>query len=173
MQPERKILLLSAIVACAWLLFAPLSAGVLSLAELHETLDEARAAVSAADYPRAETLDRRAVDGSADLPGSNLPLARAVDGLGDVYRLSDRPEEAAGLYERSARMWESLLGPDQPRLATTLHNLGLVHAAMGRPERALPALARALTIWEATLGSDSFEARNTRRAVRRLSQSAE
>ena len=70
------------------------------------------------------------------------------DGLADVRRLENRPEEAESLYVRSAGMWEALLGPDQPRLATTLHNLGTVCAGLGKPEKARAYLARALSIWE-------------------------
>ena len=75
-------------------------------------------------------------------------LARALDGLADVRRAQQDWSEAEGLYLRSAAMWESLLGPDQPRLATTLHNLGVVYLRQDKASEAEVALQRALALWE-------------------------
>ncbi len=139
------------------------------------TLERWRAALLAAErgveegrYEQAGKLFRQVVHEATSLGDPNLPLARAIDGLADVQRLSGRLDEAAELYLRSSRMWESLLGPRQPRLATTLHNLALVYVAQGQPDTATPLLRRALTIWEATLGAGSPQAANTRRALDRL-----
>ena len=79
-----------------------------------------------------------------------------------------RPARAAELYLRSIELWEGLLGPRQPRLATSLHNLGAVYLALDRPDLARLHWRRALDIWEATLGPDSPEALNTRRLYRRI-----
>ena len=102
------------------------------------------------------------------LGSPNLPLARALDGLADVHRLENRPERAAELYLRSIEIWETIFGPRQPRLATSLHNLGVVCLALDRPDLARTHWLRALEIWEASLGHDSPEALNTRRLVQRL-----
>jgi tetratricopeptide (TPR) repeat protein len=137
---------------------------------LRATLQAAQRGVEDGRYEEAGTLFRQAVHEATDLgPPDNLLLARAMDGLADVRRLSGRLDEAAELYLRSSRMWESLLGERQPRLATTLHNLAMVYVALGQPDRATPQLRRALAIWEATLGASSPQAANTRRALRQLS----
>jgi len=140
-----------------------------SLERWRVALHAAERQVEEGRFEEAGKLFRQVIDGATSLGDPNLPLARAVDGLADVQRLSGRLDEAAGLYLRSSRMWEALLGKRQPRLATTLHNLGLVYVAQGHPDRATPPLRRALAIWEATLGAGSAQAANTRRALRQLS----
>jgi len=85
-----------------------------------------------------------------------------------VHRLEGRPARAVDLYLRSIEIWESVLGPGQPRLATSLHNLGVTYLALDRPDEAAPLWRRALAIWETTLGPDSPQARNTRSLYRRL-----
>ena len=132
-------------------------------------LHAAERGVEEGRFEEAGKIFRQVVDEATSLGDPNLPLARAIDGLADVQRLTGRLDEAADLYLRSARMWESLLGEHQPRLATTLHNLAMVYVAQGHPERATPHLDRALSIWEATLGPRSPQAANTRRALRQLS----
>ncbi len=132
-------------------------------------LHDAERTVQEGRFEVAGRLFRQVADEAAGLGDPNLPLARAIDGLADVQRLGGRLDEAAELYLRSSRMWESLFGERQPRLATTLHNLAMVYVAQGDPDRATPQLRRALAIWEATLGAGSPQAANTRRALRQLS----
>jgi len=92
-----------------------------------------------------------------------LLVARATDGLADACREQGRFDRATELYGRSIPMWEGLFGPDQPRVATSLHNLGTIRLKQGRPDLAAPAFGRALAIWTAALGEDSPEARSARR----------
>ena len=46
------------------------------------------------------------------------------------------------------------LGPQDPRLATSLNNLGLVYDAQGRYAEAEPLYKRSLAIWEKALGPE-------------------
>jgi len=92
-----------------------------------------------------------------------LLVARATYGLADACREQGRFDRATELYGRSIPMWEGLFGPEQPRVATSLHNLGSIRLKQGRPELAAPAFGRALAIWTAALGEDSPEAENARR----------
>ena len=140
-----------------------------TLERLRATLNAAQRGLVDGRYEEAGKLFRQVAREATGMSEPNLPLARAIDGLADVQRLSGRLDEAAGLYLRSSRMWESRLGERQPRLATTLHNLAMVYVAQGDPDRATPQLRRALEIWEATLGASSPQAANTRRALRQLS----
>jgi len=94
---------------------------------------------------------------------ATLLVARATDGLADACREQGRFDRATELYGRSIPMWEGLFGPDQPRVATSLHNLGSSRLKQGRPDLAEPAFGRALAIWTAVLGEDSPEARSARR----------
>jgi len=134
-----------------------------ALERLRATLDQAQESLESGRLERAAVLFRQARDDSSALGPTSLPLARATDGLADVHRRTGRLREAATLYEQSAGLWESLLGEQQPRLATTLHNLGAVQLALERPDLAELPLRRALEIWEATFGPESEQALNTRR----------
>jgi tetratricopeptide (TPR) repeat protein len=126
-----------------------------------------RAAESQRDA-EAERLYREVLDESGASDEVGLLAARAVDGLADLCRKQERLEEARELYLRAAGLWESLLGPGQPRLAVTLHNLGVVETARGEFIAAKGHLQRALEIWELSYGAESEQARNTRRAQRLL-----
>jgi tetratricopeptide (TPR) repeat protein len=114
----------------------------------------------------AESAFLDLIEQAANANDEGLLVARAVDGLGDLYRAQGRLPEAARLYERSASMWERLLGPRQPRLAVTYHNLGAVYLSMGDSQSAENRFVRALAIWEAVYGADSSQAGNSRRALR-------
>ena len=132
---------------------------------------ELRAAEQAADDSDGSEADNRYRNVIDELEGSgqlDLLLARAVDGLADIERRRGRLPEAEQLYLRSSVLWEELLGPDQPRLAITLHNLGMLYVEQARDREAEEFLGRALEIWEARYGADSAQARNTRRAYSRV-----
>jgi tetratricopeptide (TPR) repeat protein len=131
-------------------------------------LARAESAVAAGDLERA-AREHEAARSACDAPGrGGLLLARALDGLGDAARARGDFAVAVEQHARAAALLETLLGPTQPRLATTLHNLGIAHAAIGRADDARQSLGRALAIWEATLGAQSAEARTSRRALAAL-----
>ena len=127
------------------------------------TLDEAGQAIDAARYERAETLYRALIE-EAGADGGLL-VTRAVDGLADLYRGQQRWSEAAPLYDRSVRSWERLLGPDQPRLATSLQNLAIVYLRLDRHDEASSLATRAAGIFERSFGVDSAEAARARQVV--------
>ena len=100
----------------------------------------------------AERIYRELMDAAAKIDDESLLVARAVDGMADLCRDSDRLPEALEYYRRAARMWERLLGPRQPRRATTLHNLAVVEMTLGELEAARGHLLEALSIWEESFG---------------------
>jgi tetratricopeptide (TPR) repeat protein len=69
------------------------------------------------------------------------------------------------MYLEAAELWEKHLGPEQPRLAITLHNLGVVYTGQERFEEARATLRRALAIIEQTLGADAAQTADTRLAL--------
>jgi len=140
------------------------------VAELRTLVERAEQARGAGRLGEAERLYLEVVGALTDSAGPGMLLARAVDGLGDLCRAQRRFDEAAGYYSRAAELWEPLLGPRQPRLATTLHNLGASYLEADRFDAAETALLRALEIWEGTLGAASEQAALTRGAVARLEQ---
>ena len=105
------------------------------------------------------------IDGSRAIDDTSMLFARALDGLGEVRRRAERWSDAERLYLEAAGLWEKYLGPDQPRLAITLHNLGVVQIGQGRYEEARATLGRALAILERTLGPDTAQAAATRAAL--------
>lgn len=137
------------------------------LERIRGTLSEAERAVADEQFDRAAALYREVRDEAETLDLPNLPLARALDGLADLQQRAGALEQAAEHYGRSAELWESLLGPHQPRLAITLHNLGAVQFTRQRPDLAVPALERALGIWDAAYGADSAQSEATRRILDR------
>jgi tetratricopeptide (TPR) repeat protein len=145
-----------------------------------ERLDRWRALLADAERAREEDrLDDAAgyygsvIDEAREAGDESLLLARAVDGLADTCRLRGELDDAERLYRQVAPMWERLLGPDQPRLATTLHHLGLVEWRLEHRTEAAAHLERARSIFERSFGVDSAEARNTRLALERLDESYE
>jgi len=127
-------------------------------------LDEAGRAVSEARYDEAEAFYRSLLDEAGEERGM-LP-ARAIDGLADLYHAQERYEPAAELYRRSIAQWEQLLGPRQPRLATSLQNLAVVYLELDRAADAAPLAERAARIFETALGPDSPQARQAREVAR-------
>jgi hypothetical protein len=144
-----------------------------------ERMNAWRETLAAADEARvagrdevAERLYVQVVEAAAGTGERNLLVARALDGWGDLCRRAGRYPEARTHYLESAGMWERMLGPDQPRLATTLHNLAVVEWRLGEPAAARSHLSRALAIWEASLGPESPEAENSRAFQREIRSSA-
>jgi tetratricopeptide (TPR) repeat protein len=86
--------------------------------------------------------------------GSRMDLAVSVEALADFYHRADRRTDAEAQYLRSAKLWEELLGPDQPRIGITVHNLAVVYLEDCRVDEALPLIDRVLGLWERTLGPD-------------------
>jgi len=113
-------------------------------------LDAAESARTADRPAEAKAIYRELLaeaDADAPPPPAML-LARAVDGLADVERVAGSLAEAATLYERALPLWRRVLGPDQPRVATTLQNLAMVRLELGDTAQAAAALREALAIWD-------------------------
>jgi len=138
------------------------------VAELRSRVERAGSARLAGETARAESLYLEIVEGADGATVPPLLLARAVDGLADLYRETGRWGEAETRYQQAAGLWEHLLGPQQPRLAVSLHNLASVRMARDDLRGAEAPLRRALAIFEGSFGADSNEARNSRRAYAEL-----
>jgi tetratricopeptide (TPR) repeat protein len=130
-----------------------------------ERLREAERALADGRLDDAASVYLECLRSIGDGDRAALLRARATDGLADARRLQGRFEEAEPLYVVAIGLWERLLGPTQPRLATSLHNLGAVRLAAGRSREAVGSFEQALAIWNATLGADSEAAVTTRRAI--------
>lgn len=159
----------------ATLALAPAFAGTRADAvrAVRSQLAEAENARETGRIDAAQAGYEKAAAAAALLGEPNLLLARALDGAADLARTGGRLEEAERGYLRAAALWNELLGPRQPRLATTLHNLGAVYLQLGRPDDAGRSFREALAIWESSFGVDSPEAANTRAALDALRSALE
>jgi tetratricopeptide (TPR) repeat protein len=90
----------------------------------------------------------------ADTTAQAETTAWLLSTAGVYLRRHGRFIEALSLHVRALRIYESVLGPGHPSVATDLNYLGQTLAALGRSEEALPLHQRALRIDEAALGSD-------------------
>lgn len=106
---------------------------------------------------RFEDAERSLLDALEEVekPGrARMDLAVTVEALADFYHRVGRRTDSETHYLRAAKLWEELLGPDQPRVGITMHNLAVVYLEDCRVEQALPLIARVLELWERTLGRD-------------------
>ncbi|CAN0584015.1 unnamed protein product, partial [Ectocarpus sp. 12 AP-2014] len=62
--------------------------------------------------------------------------------------------EAEPWYERATEIWEKVLGPEHPLVATTLNNRAGLLMSQGKFAEAQPLFERALAIKEVALGVD-------------------
>jgi tetratricopeptide (TPR) repeat protein len=62
--------------------------------------------------------------------------------------------KAEPLLQRALTIWEKVLGPEHPDVATSLNNLALLYRVQGQYAKAEPLYQRALTIWEKALGPE-------------------
>jgi tetratricopeptide (TPR) repeat protein len=87
-------------------------------------------------------------------PREEVRTARLEAALGQsLYSVGDYAG-AQPADERALAIWERVLGPEHPAVATSLNNLAEVHRAQGHYEAAEPLYQRALAIWERVLGPE-------------------
>ena len=113
----------------------------------------------------AEPSFVKVIEESRAIDDRSLLLARALDRMGDLRRRDEHWQDAERMYLEAAELWEKHLGPEQPRLAITLHNLGVVYIGQERFEDARATLRRALVIIEQSLGAETAQAADTRLAL--------
>jgi tetratricopeptide (TPR) repeat protein len=80
--------------------------------------------------------------------------ALGLNNLAELLRMQGEYATARPLYERALAIYEQVLGPQHPNVATLLNNLaGLLHN-QGEYAAARPLYERALAIYEQVLGSE-------------------
>ncbi|MDP6180607.1 MAG: tetratricopeptide repeat protein, partial [Desulfatiglandales bacterium] len=92
------------------------------------------------------------------LPGLSMgqsleEAARLSQQVGQLYR-QGRYQEAIFPVKRALAIYEKALGPDHPRVATSLNNLALLYSNLGDYAGAEPLYKRSLAIYEKALGPD-------------------
>lgn len=76
----------------------------------------------------------------------------SLNNLAELYRNQGKYADAEPLYRQSLAIWEKVLGPDHPDVATSLNNLALLYRAQGKYVEAEPLYKRSLAIREQSLG---------------------
>ena len=169
MKPVACAILVLVVVGVVPVFGYPLPSGSEERAERYALwraeVEKGEQALAEARWTDAESAFLIVIEQSRATGDSSLLFARALDRLGDLRRREERWTDAEQLYLEAAGLWDKYLGPDQPRLAITLHNLGVVHIGQERYDDARATLGRALAIIERTLGPDSAQAAETRLAL--------
>jgi tetratricopeptide (TPR) repeat protein len=104
-------------------------------------------------FVEAEAIARRAVARYRTQPhGSDY--AAALNALGNVIATRGRPKEAEPLLREAVSVWEMVLGPDHPNVASGLMNLGAALQARHRYGEAETFMSRAAGIDARNLPAD-------------------
>jgi len=82
-------------------------------------------------------------------PERYLTVWHALQGLGHANLGLGRVAEAGPFFERSVRLLEEHMKPDEAEVATALLDLANFHQRAGEPNKSRPLLVRAASIWEA------------------------
>jgi eukaryotic-like serine/threonine-protein kinase len=101
-----------------------------------------------------EILDRGAERIETELKDQPLVQARMMDTMGNVYLNLGLFKKAEFLFERSLKLREANLGPDDLDVAAALNNLALLYKNQGRYDLAEPLYRRALAMRERSFGPD-------------------
>jgi CHAT domain-containing protein len=80
-------------------------------------------------------------------------IRRLQDRIGQLYH-QGRYSEAIPLAQHQLNIWEKVVGPDHPNVATSLNNLAGLYHDMGNYAAAEPLYKRSLAIREKALGPD-------------------
>ncbi len=80
------------------------------------------------------------------VPVSSIPYATTLLNAATLYRAAGRLEESSELYDRVQAIYEEILKPEDPLMASLLNNRSLLFQEMGKPDLALTCLERALTL---------------------------
>jgi tetratricopeptide (TPR) repeat protein len=104
-------------------------------------------------FAEAEATGRRAVAVyRTHPPGSDY--AASLNALGNVIATRGRPKEAEPLLREAVSVWEMVLGPDHPSVASGLMNLGAILQARHRYGEAAAFMSRAAGIDASNLPPD-------------------
>jgi tetratricopeptide (TPR) repeat protein len=102
-------------------------------------------------YAEAAAYYQQAVELLESVPMANLELAAYLNAWGIVSYEAGQYPAAELLYQRALALWEQVLGPTHPEVATSLNNLAGLYQAQGRYAKAEPLYQRALAIREHSL----------------------
>lgn len=125
----------------------------------------ARAWPAGADPATARDRYGAALDLVIKHGSGTLRHARTLDELAYLNLMDGAEEQAESLYLESIPMLERLLGPDQPRLATSIHNLGVLYLRTGKNDEAEPRIREALRIWTSSFGPDHPDTARANRSL--------
>lgn len=78
--------------------------------------------------------------------GVGLDTALAYSDVAEVHRVAGRPDRALPLYRKSRAIYERLLGPGHPRVASILSQEGLILMNQGKLSLAEKAMKQSLEI---------------------------
>jgi tetratricopeptide (TPR) repeat protein len=108
------------------------------------------------EYPKAESLFRRALEIATEQTGSSSPdAARGLNNLGLVFAALGDHVRAIEHFRRAREIWEKTVGETTIDNARTLYNLGAEYSELSDYPRAESCLTRALEIKKAKEGEQN------------------
>lgn len=113
-----------------------------------------------ADYDRAETLYKRAIEicyATFGREQEHYKLGIFYNNLADLDRKRARFDQALELYRRALRSIEKALGPQHSEAGEILHNIGQVHHQLGQYKEAIEYINRALIIIKKEFGDKHYK----------------
>jgi tetratricopeptide (TPR) repeat protein len=120
-------------------------------------LDEAFPGVEHSDWPLCEKFLPHAQEAARLIEEYDFDFTEAARLLNQAgYYCAERAQyaEAEPLFIRALSVYEKVLGPDHPDVATSLNNLAFLYDSQGRYAKAEPLYERSLSIYEKALGPD-------------------
>ena len=116
------------------------------VAKWDDYLERGRAFERQRHYADAEALYITIVRDAEEMKSGDARVAWALTGLGSVYRKTGQPGRAEPAYKAALEVFEQVLGPGTPEVATALRNLASLYSDQGRLDEAAALAGRAESI---------------------------
>jgi tetratricopeptide (TPR) repeat protein len=110
-------------------------------------------AFRANDERQALILLERALTLRREIYGAVHPLvALSVHDVGEIYRMTNRWDESAAMFDEALRVLEASVGADHAYAAPVLYHYGELRQMQGRHQEALELYQRTIRVMEGTFG---------------------
>jgi len=134
-------------VLCAW--------DATAMANWKASIEEASRLSGSGEYKAAERVLLEALGAARRMAGQDSLAAITWNNLGSVYQDLGQYEKAGQSYRTALRLWERLVGPEDPALAPVLNNLGTLYLVTNRLNDAEEHFERSLAIRRKSSRPDS------------------
>lgn len=106
------------------------------------------------DFPRAEPIFQELLVLWDSVENADEAKAGVLHNLGEICRLTDRPEQAEGYHSQALELRKHMYGERSPEAAESMRALGVALTVAHRYDDAEPLLWEALAIYQEAVGPD-------------------